>query len=104
MYDFEYQRATSTDDATSKYSAAEDARFLAGGMTLIPVLKQRLDQPSDVIDLGYLDDMRGISEEGSAIMVKAMTTHHDVNSSDLINSKIPALAALAGTIGDQMVR
>ena len=104
MYDFEYQRATSTDDATSRYSAAEDARFLAGGMTLIPVLKQRLDQPSDVVDLGDLDDMRGISEEGGAIVIKAMTTHHAVNTSDLVASKIPALAHLAGTIGDQMVR
>ncbi len=104
MYDFEYQRATSVDDATSKYGAADDARFLAGGMTLIPVLKQRLDQPSDVVDLGDLDDMRGISEEGSAIVVKAMTTHHEVNSSELVQSKIPALASLAGTIGDQMVR
>ncbi len=104
MYDFEYQRATSIDDAAAKYSAAEDARFLAGGMTLIPVLKQRLDQPSDVVDLGDLDDMRGISEEGGAIVIKAMTTHHAVNTSDLVNSKIPALAYLAGTIGDQMVR
>lgn len=104
MYDFEYQRATSPDDAASKHSGAEDARYLAGGMTLVPVLKQRLDQPSDVVDLGDLDDMRGISEEGGAIVVKAMTTHHDVNTSDLVNSKIPALAHLAGTIGDQMVR
>ncbi|MBT3990676.1 MAG: xanthine dehydrogenase family protein subunit M [Rhodospirillaceae bacterium] len=104
MYDFEYQRATSVEDATAKYGAAEDARFLAGGMTLVPVLKQRLDQPSDVVDLGDLDDMRGISEEGGAIVIKAMTTHHDVNTSDLVNNKIPALAALAGTIGDQMVR
>ena len=104
MYDFEYQRATSVEDATAKYGAAEDARFLAGGMTLVPVLKQRLDQPSDVVDLGDLDDMRGISEEGGAIVIKAMTTHHDVNTSDLVNNKIPALAALAATIGDQMVR
>jgi carbon-monoxide dehydrogenase medium subunit len=104
MYDFEYQRATSVEDATAKHGAAEDARFLAGGMTLIPVLKQRLDQPSDVVDLGDLDDMRGISEEGGAIVIGAMTNHHDVNTSDLVASKIPALALLAGTIGDQMVR
>ncbi|MBT4590213.1 MAG: xanthine dehydrogenase family protein subunit M [Rhodospirillaceae bacterium] len=102
MYDFEYQRATSVEDATAKYGAAEDARFLAGGMTLVPVLKQRLDQPSDVVDLGDLDDMRGISEEGGAIVIKAMTTHHDVNTSDLVNNKIPALAALAGTIGGSL--
>ncbi len=104
MYDFEYQRATSTDDATTKYNAADDARFLAGGMTLIPVLKQRLDQPTDVVDLGDLDDMRGISEESGAIVIKAMTTHHSVSTSDLVINKIPALAHLAGTIGDQMIR
>jgi carbon-monoxide dehydrogenase medium subunit len=104
MYDFEYQRATSVGDAISKHSAADDPRFLAGGMTLIPVLKQRLDQPTDIVDLGDLEDMRGISEEGGSIVIKAMTTHHTVNTSELVASKIPALAYLAGTIGDKMVR
>ncbi|MGY8999501.1 MAG: FAD binding domain-containing protein [Rhodospirillales bacterium] len=104
MYDFEYQRATSVGDAISKNSAADDPRFLAGGMTLIPVLKQRLDQPTDIVDLGDLEDMRGISEEGGSIVIKAMTTHHTVNTSELVASKIPALAYLAGTIGDKMVR
>ena len=104
MYDFEYQRAISIDDALKKYGDAEDARFLAGGMTLIPVLKQRLDQPTDVIDLADLVEMSGISEEGDAIIIKAMTTHHTVHSSELVNDKIPALGHLAGTIGDQMVR
>ena len=104
MYDFNYQRATSVDDAVAKHGAAEDARFLAGGMTLIPVLKQRLDQPSDVVDLGDIDDLVGITEEGGAIVIKAKTTHHAVNSSDLVKDKIPALAHLAGTIGDHMVR
>lgn len=104
MYDFSYSRASSQDEAVSKHGSSDDARYLAGGMTLIPVLKQRLDQPSDVVDLGDLEDMRGITEDGSAIVVKAMTTHHQVHSSDLVNSKIPALADLAGTIGDPMVR
>ncbi len=104
MYDFNYQKASSPADATAKHKAASDARYLAGGMTLIPVLKQRLDQPSDVIDLGELKDLVGISEEGGAIVVKAMTKHHDVENSDLVKKKIPALAELAGTIGDPMVR
>ena len=65
MYDFNYQRATSIDEALQKHGDAEDPRFLAGGMTLIPVLKQRLDQPTDVVDLGNLKDMQGISEEGN---------------------------------------
>ena len=104
MYNFNYQRTTSVEDAIEKYGEAEDPRFLAGGMTLIPVLKQRLDQPSDVLDLGDLEDMQGISDEGDAIVIKAMTTHHAVHSSELVSNKIPALAHLAGTIGDQMVR
>jgi carbon-monoxide dehydrogenase medium subunit len=104
MYDFNYQRASSVDDAASKHAAADDARYLAGGMTMVPVLKQRLDQPSDVVDLGGLGDLTGISENGGAIVIGAMTTHHDVNTSDLVKSKIPALADLAGTIGDPMVR
>ena len=104
MYDFNYQRATSVQDATAKYKAASDARFLAGGMTLIPVLKQRLDQPSDVIDLAGLKDLVGISEEGGAIVIKALTTHHAVNTSELVKKRIPALAELAGTIGDPMIR
>ena len=104
MYDFTYQRASSQDDAIAKYADADDGRFLAGGMTLIPVLKQRLDQPTDVVDLGDLGELRGISEERDALVIKAMTNHHDVNTSDLVRAKIPSLANLAGTIGDQMVR
>jgi aerobic carbon-monoxide dehydrogenase medium subunit len=104
MYDFNYQKASSIQDAVAKHKAASDARFLAGGMTLIPVLKQRLDQPSDVIDLSPVSDLVGISEEGGAIVIKAMTKHHDVNTSELVKKRIPALAELAGTIGDPMVR
>ncbi len=104
MYDFEYHRAASVDDAKSKFGGADDARYMAGGMTLLPVLKQRLDQPSDLVDLGDLDDLRGISEDGGNVVIKAMTVHHAVNTSDLVKSKIPALARLAGTIGDPMVR
>ena len=104
MYNFEYQRATSIEDALKKHGDAEDARYLAGGMTLIPVLIQRLDQPSDIIDLADLSDISGIFQEGDSIVIKAMTTHHTVHSSKLVTDKIPALAYLAGTIGDQMVR
>ncbi|MDP6175110.1 MAG: FAD binding domain-containing protein, partial [Rhodospirillales bacterium] len=104
MHDFEYHRAASLGDAQEKISAADDGRFLAGGMTLLPVLKQRLDKPSDLVDLGDLDDLRGISEEGGAIVIKAMTVHNAVATSDLVKDKIPALAQLAGSIGDPMVR
>ena len=104
MYDFTYQRASSQEEAISNHKNADDARYLAGGMTLIPVLKQRLDKPSDVVDLRDLDGLQGISEDGDNIIIKAMTIHHDVNNSELVINKIPALAMLAGTIGDPMVR
>ena len=104
MYDFNYLRASTMEDAASKHADSNDARFLAGGMTLIPVLKQRLDQPSDIIDLKDVEDMAGIHEENQCIVIKAMTTHHAVNKSTLVAEKIPALSHLAGTIGDQMVR
>lgn len=104
MYDFEYSTASSVDDAKKQFSGADDPRYLAGGMTLLPTLKFRLDQPSNVIDLAPIDDLKGISEEGGAIVIKAMTCHNDVATSDLVKSKIPALAHLASTIGDPMVR
>lgn len=103
MYDFTYQRAGSVDDAKSKFGGAEDPRYLAGGMTLLPTLKFRLDQPSDVIDLQDLGDLVGVSESGGVVTVKAMTPHDVVSKSDAA-AKIPALAYLASTIGDPMVR
>ena len=104
MYDFEYKRAATNTDATDLYSESEDPRFLAGGMTLIPVLKQRLDQPTNLIDLADISELKGITLEGNNIIIKAMTTHHAVSASEIILDKIPALAHLASTIGDQMVR
>ena len=73
-------------------------------MTLIPTLKMRLAQPSDLIDLADLGDLVGITDDGSAITIGAMTTHAAVADSDVVSSKIPALAALAGHIGDPQVR
>jgi len=104
MYDFNYHRPKSLADAQAALKGKSEARPMSGGMTLIPVLKQRLDQPSDVVDLADVKDLVGISEENGAIVIKAMTKHHDVENSELVKSKIPALAALAGTIGDPMVR
>lgn len=104
MYDFSYQRAVSQDDAIKRYSNADDPRFLAGGMTLVPVLKQRLDQPSDLIDLTELEELKGISKEDNLIKIGSMSTHHLVNKSEIVEEYIPALSTLAGTIGDPMVR
>ena len=77
---------------------------MAGGMTLIPTLKQRLAKPSDVVDLGKIAELKGIKNEGNAIVIGAMTRHVEVANSDVVKSAIPALAELAGHIGDPAVR
>ena len=104
MYQFNYQKAGSADEAISAVSSAEDGRFLAGGMTLIPTLKQRLAQPSDLVDLAGISDLVGIEDGGDSITIKGMTRHVDVANSDVVQSKIPALASLADNIGDPQVR
>jgi aerobic carbon-monoxide dehydrogenase medium subunit len=104
MYQFNYQKAGSADEAASAVSSAEDGRFLAGGMTLIPTLKQRLAQPSDLVDLAGISDLVGIDDGGDSITIKGMTRHVDVANSDVVRSKIPALADLADNIGDPQVR
>lgn len=104
MYQFNYQKAGSQDDAISAAGSAEDPKFLAGGMTLIPTLKQRLAQPSDLIDLSGIDGLTGVEDNGDSITIGAMTRHVDVANSDTVKSKIPALAHLASHIGDPQVR
>ena len=104
MYAFTYSKPTSIADAGTAFSNADDATFMAGGQTLIPTLKQRLAMPSDVIDLGGIDEMKGICPDGDAIVIGAMTCHADVAASDDVQKMIPALASLAGGIGDPSVR
>ncbi len=102
MYNFEYQKPGALADAV-KALGADDAKALAGGMTLIPVLKQRLNQPSVVVDLAKLG-LSGITVSGDSVTIGAMTTHATVAASAEIKRAIPALAALAGGIGDNQVR
>lgn len=104
MYAFDYKKAATVEEAESAFSSADDASFMAGGMTLIPTLKQRLASPSDVIDLGGIESLRGISVDGGTVSVGAMTPHADVAASADVKSAIPALAALANLIGDPQVR
>jgi len=104
MYNFNYHQAKNVEDAAKLVSGAEDGKLMAGGMTLIPTLKQRLARPSDVIDLGKIAELAGIKKEGSAIVVGAMTRHADVAHSDVVKAAIPALADLADGIGDPQVR
>ncbi len=104
MYNFGYHRPTSLADAAATLQRAEDGQLMAGGQTLIPTLKQRLAQPSDIVDLGAIDELKGIRDDGSAVVVGAMTTHAEIAGGGLVQSKIPALAALAEGIGDPQVR
>ncbi len=104
MYEFNVHKPGAVADAVSALKGADDGKFLAGGQTLIPTLKQRLASPSDVVDLGGISELKGISDEGGAIKIGAMTTHAEVASSELVRSQIPALADLASHIGDAQVR
>ena len=104
MNTFEYQRASSLGDAAAKLKASPEGRALAGGMTLLPTMKLGLAQPSHLIDLGAIAELRGIKKSGDRLVIGAMTTHAAVAASADVRGAIPALAALAAAIGDPQVR
>jgi carbon-monoxide dehydrogenase medium subunit len=104
MYAFEYSRAKSVADASKAASADEEAKILAGGMTLIPTLKQRLAKPTTLIDLNGIADLVGIKRDGNTLVIGAMTRHSAVARSKDVKDVIPALAHLAELIGDPAVR
>lgn len=103
MYAFEYQKPASLAEA-AKLLGQEEAKLMAGGQTYIPTLKQRLAQPSLVIDLGAIGELKGIREEAGGLTIGAMTRHGEVAASDIVKKVIPSLAAMAGMIGDPQVR
>ncbi len=103
MYDFAYQKPATVADAVKALGADPEAKAMAGGMTLIPVLKQRLNHPSVVVDLGKAG-LAGITAGANSVTIGAMTTHAAVAASAEVRRLIPALAALAGGIGDEQVR
>src|SRR5262249_18551483 len=104
MYAFEYVRAGSTADAESIAQVNPEARYLAGGQTLIPALRQRLAQPAMLIDLKTIADLKGIHRSGNAVGIGAMTTHAEVASNAELRASCPALCSLAGDIADPAVR
>ncbi len=99
-----YLRPSTVADAIAGFSGATDAAYLAGGHTLLPTLKQRLAAPSDLLDLTALAEARGLTRENNLIRIGAMTTHGAVAASSVVQGAIPALAGLAGSIGDRHVR
>ena len=102
---FEYERATSLDDAVAKLAAAGGAgKLLAGGHSLVPLMKLRLSEPTVLIDIGHIPDFAGIREVDGKIEIGAGTTHHDVATSPLLHDRCPAVAETAAVIGDPQVR
>ncbi len=101
---FNYHRASSIDEAESLYKANDDATFMAGGHSLIPAMKLRLSEPGALIDIAGLDELKGINKDGDNLRIGALTTHAEIESSELVNDLSNALAEAAGMIGDPQVR
>jgi carbon-monoxide dehydrogenase medium subunit len=104
MHAFEYHRPSSSKDALGLASQKTEGRYLAGGQSLVQAMKLRLSSPTDLIDLGLLKELSFIKASGSTVEIGAMTRHADVAGSKDVQKAIPALAALAGIIGDRQVR
>lgn len=104
MYEFNYHRPTSLEEAGKILEANDEAKIVAGGMTLLPTMKMRLAQPSDLVDLSAVDGLSEISANGDTIEIGAMVRHADVASNEAVRDSIPALADLADSIGDAQVR
>jgi carbon-monoxide dehydrogenase medium subunit len=101
---FDYVRANTLDEALTLLAQNEDAKILAGGHSLIPAMKLRLAQPPLLIDLGRIKDLSYVREEDGQIRIGAMTTHYQIESSDLLKKICPLLPECAGHIGDVQVR
>ena len=101
---FNYHRASSVDDALAALGQHEDAALLAGGHSLIPSLKLRLAAPGTLVDIGHLEELNYIRQQGSGVAIGAGTTHHDVAASTVVGTQAPLLAQAAAVIGDPQVR
>jgi CO/xanthine dehydrogenase FAD-binding subunit len=104
MYETNYHRAGSVDEAVKLMDSAESGKFVAGGQTLIPTMKQRLAAPDSLIDLRHIADLKGISVNGKDVRIGAGTTHYEVASSADLAAVCPGITSLAGHIGDPHVR
>jgi carbon-monoxide dehydrogenase medium subunit len=104
MYAFTFHRPQTVRQAAGMLTKNEDAKLLAGGQTLLPTMKLRLAGPPQIIDMTLIEGMSGIEESGRSLTIGAMTRHHEVNSSPVVQQAAPVLAKLAGMIGDPAVR
>jgi len=103
MHIFNYHRPSKVNDAAA-LAAKGEAKLLAGGQSLVQAMKLRLASPSDIVDLGAIKELSGIKVDAKSVTVGAMTRHAEVAGSAEVKKAIPALAALAGMIGDRQVR
>ncbi len=104
MQDFEFQRAATVADAVEALRAAPEGKLLAGGQSLLPVLKLNLAAPSALISISAISQLKGVRREGAVLVIGAGTTHAEVASSGDVQSALPGLSALAEQIGDPQVR
>jgi carbon-monoxide dehydrogenase medium subunit len=104
MYNFTYHRASGLRQAQNLLGKLEDPKLLAGGMTLLPTMKMRLASPANLIDLDRVEGLDGIEVKGRSLVIGALARHADVANSATVGEAIPALAELAGLIGDPAVR
>jgi carbon-monoxide dehydrogenase medium subunit len=102
MYAFTYERPATLQEASQQ--VANGAQALAGGQTMLAAMKQRLMQPEKLVDLSQIKDLKGIKKDGNALVIGAMCTHQTVETNADVKTHIPAIAALAGGIGDRQVR
>ncbi len=102
---FDYVAASTVEQAVQALSqGGEDAKVLAGGQSLVPVLRLRLAAPTMIVDLNKISELRGVRDDGDAIVVGAMTTHHDVINDPLVGEHAALLAAATKTVGDPQIR
>ena len=102
---FDYVRVSTVDEAVATLvERGEDAKVLAGGQSLMPLLRLRLAYPSVLVDVGRVDDLRGVREDGQTLAIGAMTTHHEVLNNPLVRQHCPLLTQTTGTVADPAVR
>ncbi|MEX2425501.1 MAG: xanthine dehydrogenase family protein subunit M [Thermomicrobiaceae bacterium] len=102
--EFDYHRPENVSGAIQLLKDNPEAKLLAGGHSLLPVMKLRLAQPTALIDISQLSELKGVSEDGDTLVIGAMTTYHELMSSDVVKQKLPALVEAADNVGDIQVR
>src|ERR1700712_4212496 len=104
MYEFTYHAPTTVRQAVNLLNKHPEAKLLAGGHSLIPVMKLRLASPTAIIDINKVEGLSGVEVKGRSVVIGAMTRHFEVANSDVLKAVLPALAGVPGSIGDPHVR